>query len=153
MHGLSAPSPHSATRQQCHIIRYVGLMWPSLLIINWTPIFESYMARFVLKNGHQKRQRVTMTLDYGFRIQTPFWVRKWTQLRGLCDHLKNKRIFIVLKTFSSLLWLWNLKHDSQLLINWIRQSIAELIQWREKSGVGSAYNSATYLNPLVQRHK
>ena len=39
---------------------YDTVCWPDMVtLLNWTPIFEWYMARLVLENGHQKG-RVTM---------------------------------------------------------------------------------------------
>lgn len=86
-------------------------------LLNQTPIAESYLAKVVVKNGHQK-DMVAMRLNNG---------HNW---KGLCE----RNTLWTLLTFACPLWFWKLEMAVLLICNCeLHETVPELIQQPEMS--------------------
>lgn len=131
--------------QQAHImiirLRYVGLMWPFYLIGHFY-LSGIYMARFVVKNAHEKRCMCYKEIELcAQNILTTGTIGR------VCDHWIRTRIFTWTSYNHSNSETWN---DD--LYAWF--AIANRIGWANSQvhptvkivyGVGCAQNRGTYL--------
>ena len=124
-------------------------------LLNYSPIFEWYMARLVVKSRHQKDiicfdEVGLCTLPY--RHHSRVNSREHDNWEGQCDCLKRTRIFTltsyrVLHLVKLLLWR-NFKWPFSWFIvneNWMSQFLIQSNGQIFLFGVGSAHNRAAHL--------
>lgn len=92
---------------------------------NWPPIFEWYVVRVAVKNGHQKDMCYDDLKLCGQNLNTILGSIGNTNWEVLWDRSTRKRVFTMgpLITFASPLPFWNLKWQSTwfTITSWLRQ--------------------------------
>lgn len=92
---------------------------------NWPPIFEWYVVRVAVKNGHQKDMCNDDLKLCGQNLNTILGSIGNTNWEVLWDRSTRKRVFTMgpLITFASPLPFWNLKWQSTwfTITSWLRQ--------------------------------
>ena len=124
---------------------------PSVVtLLNWTPIFEQYMARLIVKNGHQKDtcyNEIALCAQNLDAVLGSIFNTIWR------DYVITKRKWVSfwpLTTFASQFFFWTLC-DPQLRTGWDNYLFDPKVNIA--CGVGCAHNRATNLNWMGRKLK